>query len=108
MQIAGQRKPMMRVALWPERLRAHGVVVSDVLAALAREHIQLPGGFLSRQTGEALLNLNLEFQNADALGQLVVGSRGDRVVRLRKSMTLRPEEKRAERAVGSTWFGPPT
>src|SRR6056297_368346 len=30
------------------------------------------------------------------------------VVRLRKSMTESPEEKRAERAVGRTWFGPPT
>jgi ribosomal protein L31E len=30
------------------------------------------------------------------------------VVRLRKSITDRPLEKRAERAVGSTWFGPPT
>jgi len=25
-----------------------------------------------------------------------------------KSSTERPEEKRAERAVGSTWFGPAT
>ena len=30
------------------------------------------------------------------------------VVRFMKSSTERPEEKRAERAVGSTWFGPPT
>ena len=29
------------------------------------------------------------------------------VVRFMKSRTERPEEKRAERAVGSTWFGPP-
>jgi hypothetical protein len=29
------------------------------------------------------------------------------VVRLRKSMTESPEENRAVRAVGSTWFGPP-
>jgi hypothetical protein len=27
---------------------------------------------------------------------------------LQKSSTERPEAKRAERAVGSTWFGPPT
>jgi hypothetical protein len=30
------------------------------------------------------------------------------VVRFMKSSTDRPEENRAERAVGSTWFGPPT
>ena len=29
------------------------------------------------------------------------------VVRFMKSSTERPEEKRAERAVGRTWFGPP-
>ena len=29
-------------------------------------------------------------------------------VRFMKSSTARPEEKRAERAVGSTWFEPPT
>ena len=29
-------------------------------------------------------------------------------VRFTKSSTERPEEKRAERAVGSTWFEPPT
>ena len=32
----------------------------------------------------------------------------DSVVRLRKSSTESPLENRAERAVGSTWFGPPT
>ena len=29
-------------------------------------------------------------------------------VRFMKSSTPRPEEKRADRAVGSTWFEPPT
>ena len=29
-------------------------------------------------------------------------------VRFMKSSTERPDEKRAERAVGSTWFEPPT
>src|SRR3712207_1716183 len=29
-------------------------------------------------------------------------------VRFMKSSTPRPDEKRAERAVGRTWFGPPT
>jgi len=30
-----------------------------------------------------------------------------KVVRFTKSITESPEENRAERAVGSTWFGPP-
>ena len=30
------------------------------------------------------------------------------VVRFMKSSTFSPDEKRAERAVGRTWFGPPT
>ena len=30
------------------------------------------------------------------------------VVRFMKSSTESPEENRAERAVGRTWFGPPT
>jgi hypothetical protein len=30
------------------------------------------------------------------------------VVRFMKSSTFSPEENRADRAVGSTWFGPPT
>ena len=30
------------------------------------------------------------------------------VVRLRKSITDKPEENRADRAVGRTWFGPLT
>ena len=31
-----------------------------------------------------------------------------KVVRFMKSSTDNPEEKRAERAVGKTWLGPPT
>ena len=30
------------------------------------------------------------------------------VVRFKKSITDKPDENRAERAVGKTWFGPPT
>src|SRR5690606_32001999 len=46
-----------------------------------------------------------------AAGPIAASASGESlamVLRLRKSITDRPEEKRAERAVGRTWFGPLT
>lgn len=43
-RIFGQRRPAMRLWIDPEKLASHQLTVQDVLSALERENIELPGG----------------------------------------------------------------
>jgi len=62
---------------------ALGVTVQDVLAAFAREHVQMPGGFLVGDGVERLLRLDLEFHRVDEIGAMVLAWREGAPVRLR-------------------------
>jgi len=68
-----------------------------------------------RRRAELAQLLRAEAQDRGALDEIAgpssrscCGPRRRIEVRLTKSRTERPEEKRAERAVGRTWFEPPT
>ncbi len=74
--VGGGRERKMRVDLDLERMAALQVSVDDVIAAFAREHIQLPGGYLVDGMVEKLLHLDLEYHSSEELEQLVVFWRG--------------------------------
>jgi HAE1 family hydrophobic/amphiphilic exporter-1 len=80
--IGGQRDRTIRVYLDTRRMAALGVGVQDVLSAFRREHLKLPGGFLTSAGREELIKLDLEFHSTAALEQLVVMHRGHLAVRL--------------------------
>ena len=75
-RLGGRRDRTIRVNLLPARMTALGVSAQDVSDAFAREHVQLPGGFVVGETTEHLVKLDLEFHTLDALGGMVVGYRG--------------------------------
>ena len=94
---------------------------TDIAVALFREGRLTSGTFmmfmedteraveLAREHGmNAGLHLNLSQRYNGRAPSPAAQDAHERVVRFMKSITERPEEKRAERAVGSTWFGPPT
>ena len=81
-RLGGRRDRTIRVELDPARMAALGVTVQDVLAAFAREHVQMPGGFLVGGETERLLRLDLEFHRVADIAGMVVAWRGGAPVRL--------------------------
>ena len=75
--IGGDRERTIRVNLNIERMAALGVSVQEVMQAFQREHLKLPGGYLSGSQREDLLKLDLEFHNLTELQQLIVTYRGN-------------------------------
>ncbi len=82
-RLGGRRDRTIRVNLRPERMAALGITVQDVTEAFAREHVQLPGGFLVGQNAEYLLKLDMEFHRLDHLAEMVVLHRDGAPIRIR-------------------------
>ncbi|TCV86399.1 efflux RND transporter permease subunit [Sulfurirhabdus autotrophica] len=82
-RLGGKRDRTIRVNLDPARMAAFGVTAKDLTDAFHNEHLQLPGGFLVGEKTEALLKLDLEFHQTDALQNLIVVYRDGAPVRLK-------------------------
>jgi len=54
--IAGARARTIRIAVDPDRLAALGIGVDELVGAFQREHIKLPGGFITAQRQERQLS----------------------------------------------------
>jgi HAE1 family hydrophobic/amphiphilic exporter-1 len=81
-RLGGRRDRTIRVNLAPERMAALGVTAQDLVAAFNREHVQLPGGYVTGQSAEYLLKLDLEFHTTDALEEMVVAYRNGAPIRI--------------------------
>ncbi|MCZ6828529.1 MAG: efflux RND transporter permease subunit [Gammaproteobacteria bacterium] len=86
--VGGGRERKIRVDLDLARLSALGLTAQDVIAAFAREHVQIPGGFLVGGMLEKLLHLDLEYHSVAELGDLVVVWRDQVPVKLRDIATV--------------------
>ena len=90
--IAGARERTVRVSLELDRLAALGIGVDEVVAAFGREHLKLPGGFVSSGRGEYQLKLDFEFHRVAALEDLIVAWRDGRPIHLRDIAEVRDAE----------------
>jgi HAE1 family hydrophobic/amphiphilic exporter-1 len=80
--VAGFREPMMRLWIDRDRLAAHRLAVSDVITALGRENLELPGGFIEGPMTElAVRNMGL-FEDVDDFNDLIVATVDGRPIRL--------------------------
>jgi hydrophobic/amphiphilic exporter-1 (mainly G- bacteria), HAE1 family len=82
-RIGGQRERTIRVNLIPAKMAAFTVAAQDISDAFTREHLQLAGGFLTGQTTEQLVKLDLEFHKIEDLEKMIVGYREGAPIRLR-------------------------
>jgi HAE1 family hydrophobic/amphiphilic exporter-1 len=73
----------IRIWLDGDALRARGLAASDVLSALQREHVEVPGGDIESSVMKYSVKTEAEFESIDALRDLVVAWQGDAPVRLR-------------------------
>ncbi len=83
-RLGGKRDRTIRVNLLPDRMAALGLAAQDLTNAFAREHIQLPGGFVTGERTEYLLKLDLEFHKPAALEEMVVAYRNGAPVKLKE------------------------
>ncbi|RMG91289.1 MAG: efflux RND transporter permease subunit [Zetaproteobacteria bacterium] len=87
-RIGGERRRTVRVWLDLDRMQAFGVGIPDVITAFRRGHVQFPGGFLSDQSREYMIKLDMEFHDLRRLRQLVVETGHDGIVHLEDIATI--------------------
>jgi HAE1 family hydrophobic/amphiphilic exporter-1 len=81
--LAGSRKREIRIWIDPLRLGGYGLAVDDVLGALQREHVELPGGRLETEAREWTLRTEGKLTSAEQFGAVVVAVHGGSVIHLR-------------------------
>src|SRR5262249_4146057 len=81
-RVAGGEEEEIQVEVDADRLAAVGLTLADVTRRLAEENVNLAGGSLTEGRSEYLVRATNEFASPDAIGDVVLVSRPDGVVRL--------------------------
>jgi hydrophobic/amphiphilic exporter-1 (mainly G- bacteria), HAE1 family len=82
-QVFGRLDRQVRIWLDGEALRARGLAATDVLAALRREHVEIPGGLVESRAVEYSVKTTAEYRTLDELERMVVAWQGGAPVMLR-------------------------
>ena len=82
-RLAGLRLREVRVWLDADKLRACQIAANDVLAALRRENVELPGGRIESASKEYTVKIKGEFPNVPDFNDLIVAYYHGAPVRLR-------------------------
>ncbi|MFP8876035.1 MAG: efflux RND transporter permease subunit, partial [Myxococcota bacterium] len=78
----GAQERNMRIWVDPDALRARNLAVSDLLAALRREHVERPGGYVEGSAVEWAVKTDAEFRSVAELERMVVSWDGEAPIRL--------------------------
>jgi len=79
----GRRDRNIRIWLDGEALRARGLAATDVLAAIRREHVEIPGGLVESEAVEYSVKTDAEFRSIEELGGLIIAEEDGAPVLLR-------------------------
>ena len=82
-EMVGGREREIRVWLDPLRLAGYALAVDDVLGALEREHVEVPGGRIETSTREYTVRTRGKLRGAEQFANLILAERGEGVIRLR-------------------------
>lgn len=82
-ELVGDRPRELRIWIDPIRLGGYGLAVDDVLGALHREHVELPGGRIETARGEYTVKTKGKLESAELFGGIVVLERAGRTIHLR-------------------------
>lgn len=80
--IGGERRYAMRIALDRSALAARGLTVQDVEAAIKRQNVDLPGGRLTSTQRELTVKTDSKLRNREEFAGIVVANRNGYQVRL--------------------------
>ncbi len=78
----GRRDRAIRIWLKGDELRSRGLAVGDVVAAVQREHVEVPGGTVQSQRLDYAVRTDAEFRSAAELERLVISWQDGAPVRL--------------------------
>jgi len=81
-ELFGNQDRAIRIWLDGEAMRARGLAAGDVLMAIGREHVEVPGGRVEGRTLEYSVKTDAEFRSVAELESLVVAWIGGAPVRL--------------------------
>ncbi len=96
-RVSGGVRRQVNVFLLPDRMRALGVTVPEVMGALQRQNLEVPAGRIERGTGEQLVRVTGRIVDPADFGNVIVAARGGDPVRLRDVARVEDgtEEKRS-------------
>jgi HAE1 family hydrophobic/amphiphilic exporter-1 len=84
----GDRPREIRIWIDPLRLSGYGLAVDDVLDAVQREHVEMPGGRIETERREYVLKTLGKFRDPRALGTIAIADRGGKGIQLRDVATV--------------------
>lgn len=82
-RLGGGREKEVHIRLYREHLAAYNIGVDEVVAAIRRQHVDIPGGKLESREKEFLIRTMGEFETPEAFNDLIVAYRDGTPVRLR-------------------------
>ncbi len=80
--LGGKRERTIRIWLDRARLEAKNVSVDEVISALKREHVEIPGGWLKSREIEFSIKIAGEFENVPEFNDLIIAYRDGYPLRL--------------------------
>jgi len=86
--LLGGRPREIRVWIDPVRLAGYQLAVGDVLSAIQRDHVELPGGRIETGLQEYALKTEGKLTSASQFEQVVVAESGNGVIHLRDVATV--------------------
>ncbi|HET7623414.1 MAG TPA: efflux RND transporter permease subunit [Gemmatimonadaceae bacterium] len=82
-RIAGGLEREVRIFILPSRLQAVGVSVSEVMAALQSQNLEIPAGRVEKGGAERLVRVTGRITDPDQFGEVIVANRGGQPIRLK-------------------------
>ena len=79
-QLVGGALREIQVQLNPERMRAYGVTVAEVIAALQQQNVEIPGGAVEQGAQQLTLRTLGKLTTAEDFSRVAIVKRGDYVV----------------------------
>lgn len=86
--LVGSRPREIRLWIDPIRLSGYGLAVDDVVGAVRRAHVELPGGLIETSRSEYTLKTESKLSSAMEFGDIVVARHKGRVVHLSEVATV--------------------
>lgn len=82
-RVVGGVEKEVRVYLQPHRLRALGVSVAEVMAALRQQNMEIPAGRIERGAAEQLVRVAGRITDPNQFGDVIVANRNGEPIRLK-------------------------
>lgn len=81
--LVGMRDRIIKIEIKMDKMIERGIGTNDVISAIQKQHLQLPGGYLVNDSRELIVKLDLELHSIKDLENIIVKSDKKSYVRLK-------------------------